>query len=278
MELAIRNRISEQEEILKNEVVISKLQKSELMIAGLSVGSPISQYEEKTLVDMVGTIAKGIIRDIGIKSPDLTYEVYRFLEILKKYYSGLTISEVKTAFELSMVGALDEYLPKDKNGQPDRNHYQSFSLEYITKILRAFQAHKNKVWRKALIALPAPEKVMTADEIEEAFQGVRNDIEEKFLEFKNTGVMPEFLAPSLVVKELHRNGTIIEICPVSDADIRKSLFILNLSNNLSDLEKSEIRKRFDSGTIHPRHNIEAERIRDLNLIRKTFEEITELKF
>lgn len=277
MELAIINRNREKEQILQNEVVVSKLQKTELMVAGLSIGNQIGQYEERELVETVGKVAKGIIIDIGIKSTDLKYEVYRFLEILKKYYSNLTITEVKTAFELAMVGTLDEFLPKDKNGQPDRNHYQSFSLDYITKILKAYEAYKNKVWGKAMKALPSPDRVFTEAENAEAMEGVKMDILEKFNTFKETGILSDFLAPSLVVKVLHEKGIITEICPVSEGDVRKSLYILQLSKNLNDFEKNHIRKVYESGEVHSRHNVEAERIRDSKLIRETFERIENLE-
>lgn len=270
-ELAIKTRIAEKEQILKNEMVLSKLHKTELMVASLSLSTPISQYSESELVETVGKVAKGIIIDIGIKSTDLKYEVYRFLEILKKYYSGLTITEVKTAFELAMVGALDEYLPKDKHGNADRNHYQSFSLDYITKILKAFEAYKNKVWFKAVKSLPEPERVFSEEEKAEAMEGVKQDILEKFEQFKNEGILSDFLAPSLVVNVLHEKGIITEICPVSESDVHKSLYVVMNSKTLNDFEKNEIRKVFESGKIHSRHNVDAERLRDLKLIREAFE-------
>lgn len=278
--LMVQTRNQERETILNNEIVRAKLQENELAVASLGLKKPIKLFAEAELVQAVGAVSKGLSRDIGLKGasgPDFQYDVFRFMEVLKKYYSNLSIEEVKTAFELALVGALDEYLPKDKNGQPDRNHYQSFSLDYITKILKAFEQYKNKVWGKALNALPEPERVFSPEEIQEAREGVEQDILDKFKEFKETGLMPDFLAPSLVVKVLHQKGIITEICPVSEADVRKSLFTVQLSNTLSEFDKHKIREKFDSGEIHSRHKIEAERLRDLGLIRETFEKIEELK-
>lgn len=149
-------------------------------------------------------------------------------------------------------------------------------MEYITKILKAYKEYKNKVWFKAVKAIPEPEKVWSQQEIDEAYEGVWQDIMDKFKLFKNEGILSDFTAPSISARVLHQKGKIVEICPVSDSDIRKSFALLMNNDEINVYDKSEMRKTFDSGKIHQRHFVEAERLRDLRIIREVFENEKEL--
>ena len=107
-----------------------------------SIKTPIYDMRDEELTKKLSSVVDMIRRDIGIKSIDV-YEITRFREILKSYYSMLTLSEIKIAFELSMAGKLDDYLPKDRYGNPDNYHYHSFSVLYVTKILNAYLKRKS---------------------------------------------------------------------------------------------------------------------------------------
>lgn len=80
------------------------------------------------------------------------------MDILKRYYSDMTLADIKMAFELATTGELDEYLPKDKQGNPDKNHYQQFNADYFAKILKAYKQKQTDVIDKAYKAIP--EKTM----------------------------------------------------------------------------------------------------------------------
>ena len=71
------------------------------------------------------------------------------------------------AFEMSLTGELDDFLPKNGNGQPDRNHYQQFNAEYVCKILNAYKGRRAAVFKKAYGAIPekenGPDKRVIAD-------------------------------------------------------------------------------------------------------------------
>ena len=49
---------------------------------------------------------------------------------------------------------MDDFLPRDKQGNPDKNHYQQFNSEYLSKILNAYKRKQNVVIDKAFKALP----------------------------------------------------------------------------------------------------------------------------
>lgn len=273
-------RIEEKKSMILDPNVSSALTKIELLAAKSSIGTMISHYQDLELSARASAMVVNLYRDLGIRADpeDLKYSAKRFVEILRDYYSNFTLEQVEKAFQLLMRGELDEYLPKDKHGSPDRSHYQSFSLEYVSKVLRAFESYNNKVWFKAVKSIPEPERVFSEEEKAEAMNSVRTDIIEKFQVFKKEGILSDFLAPSLVVKELHRNEFLSEICPVSDSDVRKSLYVVTNSKNLNAFEIEEIKKKYESGQFHIRHIAEAERLRDLRMIRKAFEENETIEF
>lgn len=134
-----------------------------------STKTQISEIDDKTLVDKLANMLKYIAMDIGFIIPqdieDWQYIQARILDILKRYYSNYTLSDVKLAFELATTGELDEFLPKDKHGNPDKNHYQQFNADYLSKILNAYKRKQNVVIDKAFKVLPEPKGEMTPQQI-----------------------------------------------------------------------------------------------------------------
>ena len=77
----------------------------------------------------------------------------------------MTLADIKLAFELATTGELDEYLPKDSQGNPDKKHYQQFNADYFAKILNAYRRKQNGVINKAYKALPEPKKELSPEQI-----------------------------------------------------------------------------------------------------------------
>ena len=81
-------------------------------------------------------------------------------------YIFIVSASGKSAFEMLSIGELDEFLPKNQ-GQPDKNHYQSFSVEFITRILKAFISLKSRTNIEVKKLLPSPvDRPVTEDEKE----------------------------------------------------------------------------------------------------------------
>lgn len=87
------------------------------------------------------TLLTIIQKTVGIKEID-EQSARIVLEGLNGHFSDLTPKEIAEAFILCSVGTLDAYLPLNKFGQPDREHYQCFSLMYVSKILNAYKAYR----------------------------------------------------------------------------------------------------------------------------------------
>lgn len=151
--------------------VAKALNPVEKYIFAASTKTQISEIDDETLVTKLANMLKYIAMDIGFIIPQITedwqYIQARTLDILKRYYSNFTLSDIKLAFELATTGELDEFLPKDRQGNPDKNHYQQFNADYISKILNAYKRKQNVVIDKAFKVLPEPKTTFTPAMIRE---------------------------------------------------------------------------------------------------------------
>lgn len=249
--------------------VLSALNPIEREIWVSSTKKSISDYPLEELTTHVGKLSAMIAKDAGIKQVD-TYSATRFVDILRKYYYSLSLSEVKIAFELGMTGQLDEYLPKDKNGHPDRNHYQSFSIEYVTKILNAYKSKFSDVQAKAYTSLPAPE-IEIPDRVKQFYMSKFVDaMRESFIYYKYKGIMKPQMNDMLVYSYLERMG-IAEPIQVMQADMKSAVNRLINKNHkkvLNDFVGSCIRSM---GVKHGSVPDEAYIIARQRAIRETFD-------
>jgi hypothetical protein len=140
--LAIYNRnadaITLRRKMVNFPEVAQALNQTEKFVFVASTKTPIAQIDQQTLISKTKQMFKFIAMDVGFKIPDgedWTYTRTRLYDLLRKYYSQLTLAEVKLAFELSVTGELDDFLPKNSSGQADKNHYQQFNAAYFTKML-----------------------------------------------------------------------------------------------------------------------------------------------
>lgn len=156
-----------------------------------STKKQIAEIDDETLVAKTGQMFRFIAMDVGYiiptNSEDWTYICTRLLDILKKYYSQMTLADIKLAFELATTGELDDYLPKDSQGNPDKKHYQQFNADYFAKILNAYRRKQNGVINKAYKALPEPKKELTPEEKRYYHNQAVARCREVFLQYKYTG-------------------------------------------------------------------------------------------
>lgn len=145
-------------------IVRDSLDEVEKLVFDASTKRTVNEININELMVSLAEMLQYICRDVGIRISDDTndwaYMCARILDIMKTHHYNRTLDEVKLAFELSAVGKLNEFLPKDRNGNPDKNHYQMMNVEYFSKIMNAYDAYKNQVIWKAHEALPRlPAKV-----------------------------------------------------------------------------------------------------------------------
>lgn len=200
--------------------VLEALNPLEQRIFTESTKKTISEYGKDELIDGVAKLVKFVARDAGIKSFD-AYDVTRTMQLLKQYYSGFSLQEVSLAFELSLIGELDEYLPKDKNGQPDNNHYQSFGIGYVSKILNAYRRKRGDVESKVYNAIDS----MHYEHREDAsyYEKISKDsVINAFLNYKYHGDLPEYTNVYLLYSKLEKLGFSAPVT-VNEKDKQKAL-------------------------------------------------------
>lgn len=182
----VRRAMVELPEVAKALTTIEKY------IFAASTKKQIAEIDDETLIAKTGQMFRFIAMDVGFIIPtenrdDWTYICTRLLDILKKYYSQMTLADIKLAFELATTGELDDYLPKDSQGNPDKKHYQQFNADYFAKILNAYRRKQNGVIHKAYKALPEPKKELTPEEKRYYHNQTVARCREVFLQYKYTG-------------------------------------------------------------------------------------------
>ena len=201
--------------------VIQALTPIERRMFEASIKTPVADFSDEELTHKVGLIAKYIARDAGIKSVD-DYEIARFMTVLKLYYSLFSLQEIRIAFELSMAGELDEFLPRDKYGNPDKNHYQTFNIEYITKILNAYKKRRQETEYKAYTALPQPESQISPETRAYYRREMKRTVIVSFLAYKYRGKLPDNVNSFLIYTEIERLG-LAEPIQVTEADKKEAV-------------------------------------------------------
>ena len=178
-------------QMLQLPEVAKSLSGVEKYIFAASTKMQIADIDDDTLIAKTGQMFRFIAMDVGYiiptNSEDWAYICTRLLDILKKYYSQMTLADIKLAFELATTGELDDYLPKDSQGNPDKKHYQQFNADYFAKILNAYRRKQNGVIHKAYKALPESKKELTPEEKRYYHNQVFARCREVFLQYKYTG-------------------------------------------------------------------------------------------
>lgn len=171
--------------------VANALTQVEKYVFDASTKTQIAELDEKVFAEKATQILRFVAMDVGYNIPqnatDWGYIQIRLLDIIKRYYSQLTLTDLKLAFELATTGELDDYLPKDSKGKPDKNHYQNFNADYFAKILNAYKRKQSEVVEKAYNAVPKPKKEISPDEIR-YYENIRKQTNQRiFLRYKYRG-------------------------------------------------------------------------------------------
>lgn len=160
----VRHKAVDVRRKLANMDAVSKmLTEEEKDILKASTKELIADIDDKRLVEDAAMMFQYIAIDVGYNIPsqsEWSYTLTRLVGIMKKYYSNYTLADIKLAFELATIGKLDDYLPKDNHGAPDRKHYQQFNVEYFSKIFCAYIKRQSEVLAKAYKCMPQERKPM----------------------------------------------------------------------------------------------------------------------
>lgn len=221
MAIDIRRKMVQLPEVAKALTPVEKY------IFAASTKTQISEMDDGVLVSKTAQMFRFIAMDVGYIIPqnenDWAYIQTRLVDILKRYYSNLTLADIKLAFELATTGELDEYLPRDSQGNPDKKHYQQFNADYFAKILGAYRKKQNEVIGKAYNALPEPKREMTPEQKRYYHNSGESRNRMIFLRYKYTGKISfEFGDEMFVYEWLRKFGFADEV--EATEDDRKQAF------------------------------------------------------
>lgn len=218
--IEIRRRMTEVPELMAG------LSKIETYIFSASTKLQINELTDDILVKKSAQLFRFIAIDVGYTIPsqnDWSYICTRLLDVLKRYFSNLTLSEIKLAFELALTGGLDDYLPRDSRGEPDKKHYQQFNVDYFSKILNAYIKKRGEVIEKVYKSLPAPE--IQVEEKEKYHQLSFNRLLNVFLRYKYKGTFRLGLVDGMFFYNILKKSSIIDEIKEQDEDRRMALSI-----------------------------------------------------
>ena len=223
--IAIRRQMVELPEVAKALTPVEKY------IFAASTKTQICEMDDETLVAKTGQMFRFIAMDVGFRIPteqnDWAYICTRLLDILKKYYSQMTLADIKLAFELATTGELNEFLPRDSNGNPDKNHYQQFNADYFAKILNAYRRKQNGTISKAYAALPEPKREISPEQKRQYHNESVDKCRNVFLAFKYRGRLELGMFDDMFVYNwLHAVGLADDVAETEDG--RKTALSLYL--------------------------------------------------
>lgn len=169
---------------------IKQLSKVDQRIFVESTKRLISEEEsEEKKIEYLGIIFIGVCSDFGLNAPERSAVKSVFssiFDVIDLYFDDLSFAEVKLAWRLLAVGELDNYLPKDRYGDPDKNHYGSLNVDYVTKVLKAYRKRKADMMAKTTAMIP--DKPKATPEQERAFLNVQaNNFIFAIMKYKYSG-------------------------------------------------------------------------------------------
>lgn len=233
--------------IAQTPAIVEKLEPIERSVFLASTAKVAQEYDDVELIAVMADTLKWIAKDIGIRdteSPNWKITIVRFGQIIKRYYPLFSVKDIRMAFELMVTGELNDYLPKDRYGNPDKEHYQMFNADYFCKILNAYKAYRKDVINKAVEMVPKP--VKQRNEAEERFyrNQTRKDIIAAFLFFKYRGYMPKLspILEMLAYQDLAMVGLAepFDVTPQEQQIIlRRTLFELTQRQMIGDKKRVE---------------------------------------
>jgi len=279
-ELSENKLIRTRQLMLQVPEVKSKLSNIDTLVTIASTNPIIKDLKDEFIINQISVIVPLICRDLGIKKwyadeNDKKYVCARFMKAITRYYSNLSFNSIVLAFELLSVGQLDEFLPKDKLGNPDKNHYQEFSYEFYTRVLNAYQKKTSEVWNKVRLNLPKVEAQISEEEKKRLTNEIINDIFISFDDYKTKQTIPNFDL------EVHINilieNKLVEKLPYQQENVKKAYNRLLISNHISKLDKRKLIDNYDKKVLTDGLKLEAQRIENNLTIKNYFDSLIQNK-
>lgn len=233
--------------IARTPAIVDKLEPIERSVFLASTAKIAQEYNDAELANVMADTLKWVAKDIGVRdteSPDWKVTIVRFVQIFKRYYPFFSVNDIRMAFELMVTGELNDYLPKDRYGNPDKDHYQMFNADYFCRIMNAYKQYRNVVINRVTEMVPKPEQ--GRDKINEAnaARSMRCEIINAFLHYKYRGYLPAIspIMEMLAYNELSKVGLADDFVVTEQEQqliLRRTLYNLTQRQMLGDKQRVE---------------------------------------
>lgn len=198
------------------------LTRHELRMFKASCGKRIRDIEDGELLKRLGNLFRVVAMDTGYTIPaagEWALIQTRLFEYIREYYGGYTIEDVSLAFELLVVGELDDYLPRDSQGNADRKHYQRFNADYFARVLNAYGKRMNTVIDKSYKSIEIDDaREPSKEEIEKSKHYLYKVVNDIYLRYKYTGLLTFGIGDEMLCYMFLRKVGLAEDVEVSDRD------------------------------------------------------------
>lgn len=265
-------------ELSRLPLVQSGLTIADKSILNAFVQKPIEEYDGNEAGEKIVSMLQFIAKDVGYTPKDNNewkYQRVRIAQIICKYYSKLSIEDVRTAFEMLAIGELDKYLPNS-----DRKHYGQFTSEYIGKVLNAYKERQLAAISIAYeIKQEEKPQTFTEEQEEKGKDFIRKTTCEWFKSYKENGVLPTNQIGYVsyhffVVQTLENIGRLTRQTPTDEHRTKAyhEYMRQHTIGRVTDCDASHVRK---VGIHATEIDYLARRFADYDSIRKAFSEIIE---
>lgn len=279
-ELSENKLIRNRQLMLQVPEVKRKLSNIESLVTESTTKMMIKEVPEPKQLELIAFIIENICKDLGIvkwnsDKDKRAYTLTRFKQVIDRYYSDLSFSSIKLAFELLAIGELDDFLPKDKNGKADKNNYGEFSFEFYTRVLNAFRKRSGEVWGKVRLALPKTEITISEEEKKQNANIIIEEIYDCFDNYKTKNETPNFDI-QVHFNCLLEKGLVTQKEPTKDI-INKAYIRLKIDYSISKEEKKELTENKEKNIVNLKLKVEAQRIENNITIKNYFDSLLQNK-
>ena len=261
-----------------NPAVLSSLMPVEKAVFQAATGRPVAEYTSVELAKELRDALFWICKDVGLKASnesEMQYLVVRTSEILKRYYPEMTLRDFRMAFEMSLTGELDEYLPRNKDGQPDRSHYQNFSAEYICRILNAYRSRRRAVIAKVQkVADPEPKiPEFTKEQKRHLAEKARKMLFDSYAEYLETDVLKASPIQEIIFYSILSDSGLAEPIDVTDSERKSVIGRMLLEMTLKGASSGDVRRFKEQGNDAPGVETKAFQTARRKALEKTFADL-----
>lgn len=161
-----------------------------------SIGKLIktSDFQVNPFLDELGKIFMQIIGDMGIKNLPSKATEQRIIYYIINYYKDFSLQEIRKAFELAIVEELTV----------DAEHFQSFDIKYICKILNAYRRRRAKAKEILKQNTPQLENTVTEEQKQKIKQAFIQTVclhYDKYIKTGKWGYIPLTTVYDLLIEE-----------------------------------------------------------------------------